>query len=111
MKTQTVRLILDVTYQLNGESINTMEGNLNRMVDNAIAEEMLTGSTEAVINDYSLDIGVYPESINEDHLVKHMLESIESGNLALEDIPLRLARYGLMEPAAFIDEMRERMGK
>jgi len=29
--------------------------------------------------------------------------------LALEDIPIRLARYGLMEPNAFVDEMRERM--
>ena len=32
-----------------------------------------------------------------------------SGDLALEDIPVRLARYGLMEPNAFVDEMRERM--
>jgi hypothetical protein len=38
-----------------------------------------------------------------------MLQRIETGDLALEDIPVRLARYGLMEPNAFVDEMRERM--
>ncbi len=34
---------------------------------------------------------------------------IEDGNLNAEDIPLRLARYGLMGPEAFAAEMRERM--
>lgn len=29
--------------------------------------------------------------------------------LALEDIPVRLAQYGLMEPNAFVDEMLECM--
>jgi hypothetical protein len=38
-----------------------------------------------------------------------MLQRIENGELTLEDIPIRLARYGLMEPSAFVDEMRERM--
>ncbi|WZB70153.1 hypothetical protein WJ968_31445 [Achromobacter xylosoxidans] len=39
-----------------------------------------------------------------------MQQRIEDGNLSAEDIPLRLARYGLMAPEAFADEMRERMG-
>ena len=38
-----------------------------------------------------------------------MLQRIENGDLALEDLPVRLAQYGLMEPNAFVDEMRERM--
>ncbi|MBO9356021.1 hypothetical protein GG851_18695 [Bordetella petrii] len=37
-------------------------------------------------------------------------QRIEDGNLNAEDIPLRLARYGLMAPEAFVAEMRERMG-
>ncbi len=36
-------------------------------------------------------------------------QRIEDGNLNAEDIPLRLARYGLMDPKAFAAEMRERM--
>ena len=38
-----------------------------------------------------------------------MLQRIENGDLTLEDLPVRLARYGLMEPNTFVDEMRERM--
>lgn len=38
-----------------------------------------------------------------------MRERIEDGNLEAGDIPVRLARYGLMLPELFIDEMRERM--
>jgi len=37
------------------------------------------------------------------------LARIESGDLAVEDIPLRLARYGLMDPVAFQNEMQERI--
>jgi hypothetical protein len=48
-------------------------------------------------------------SLSEDDLAKFMLQRIENGDLALEDIPVRLARYGLMEPSAFVAEMRERM--
>ncbi|SER86169.1 hypothetical protein [Giesbergeria anulus] len=38
-----------------------------------------------------------------------MLQGIEHGDQALEDISVRLARYGLMKPNVFVDEMRERM--
>lgn len=49
------------------------------------------------------------EPLTEDELADFMLERIESGSLRVEDIPLRLARYGLMEPSSFLAEMRERM--
>jgi hypothetical protein len=48
-------------------------------------------------------------SLSEEEIADFMLQRIESGDLALEDIPVRLARYGLMEPSAFVAEMRERM--
>ncbi|MBN0502680.1 hypothetical protein JTM44_35915, partial [Pseudomonas aeruginosa] len=43
-------------------------------------------------------------------IASFMRQRIEDGNLNAEDIPVRLARYGLMAPEAFADEMRERMG-
>ena len=52
---------------------------------------------------------IQTERPSEDELAGVMLQRIENGDLALEDIPVRLARYGLMEPNAFVDEMRERM--
>ncbi|NEX60120.1 hypothetical protein G3574_03425 [Noviherbaspirillum sp. 17J57-3] len=49
------------------------------------------------------------KEITEGDVADYMLKRIESGDLALEDIPVRLARYGLMESRVFIAEMSERM--
>lgn len=38
-----------------------------------------------------------------------MLQRIESDILPLEDIPVRLARYGRTDPTEFVNEMRVRM--
>ncbi|MUI72518.1 hypothetical protein GNQ44_33390 [Pseudomonas aeruginosa] len=46
----------------------------------------------------------------ETEIASFMRQRIEDGNLGAEDIPVRLARYGLMVPEAFVSEMRERMG-
>lgn len=56
-----------------------------------------------------------PEAINgrlklEAEIADFLRQRIEDGNLNAEDIAVRLARYGLMDPEAFADEMRERMG-
>ena len=45
----------------------------------------------------------------EDQIADFMLERIENGDLSAEDVSTRLARYGLMDPQDFIDEMLERM--
>jgi len=57
-----------------------------------------------------MDAVIQPERLSEEVVADFMLQRIENGDLALEDIPVRLARYGSMEPNAFVDEMRERMG-
>lgn len=45
----------------------------------------------------------------EEKITAFMADRIENGQLDLEDIPLRLARYGLQHRQSFIDEMNERM--
>lgn len=50
-----------------------------------------------------------PDPLPEEALADFMRQRIENGDLSLDDIPVRLARYGLMAPNAFVDEMRERM--
>lgn len=45
----------------------------------------------------------------EAEMTRFMRERIENMQIFPEDIPVRLARYGLMPPAAFVAEMRERM--
>lgn len=108
-ETVTVRLTLDVAYSLNGENATEMVSRLRKMCERAIGEGMLTGETDAEVEEYSMDAVIQPEPLSEDELASFMLQRIENGDLALEDIPVRLARYGLMEPNAFVDEMRERM--
>jgi hypothetical protein len=58
-----------------------------------------------VVSTARLDV----ELLSEDELAAFMRRRLENGELAAEDIPLRLARYGLMQPQTFVEEMRERM--
>lgn len=47
--------------------------------------------------------------LDDETIANFMLFRIENNDLALEDIPMRLARFGLMNPADFVAEMAERM--
>ena len=109
VETTGVRMILDVEYVPNGVSIEELRSRLQEMCERAIGEGMLTGGTEAEVDTWSAKTVVLPQPMDEDELADFMLERIEDGQLAVEDIPVRLARYGLMEPADFVTEMRERM--
>jgi hypothetical protein len=104
-----IRLTLDVTYALNGENSIEMGRNLLRMCNRAIGEGMLTGESNAEVDESDIQVEILPEPLEEDAIAKLMLHRIDSGDLALEDIPTRLARYGLMEPHAFVREVQERM--
>lgn len=108
-ETVTARLVLDVTYALNGEDAKALLARLEEMVRRAIGEGMLTGSTAAEVEEHSMTVSLAPQPLDEDEVADFMLQRIESGSVNPEDIPVRLARYGLMERNAFIEEMRERM--
>lgn len=99
-----IRLTLNVDYALNGQTIDEMASRLSRMVELAIGDGTLTGGTEA---EYSMHTRIVPELLTEEELATYMQQRIESGDLCAEDVAVRLARYGLMDPFAFVDEMRE----
>lgn len=105
----TLRLTLDVTYNLNGGAAVEMVECLQRLCERAIQWGMLTGASGAEVEQHSMEVAIQPEELTEDELADFMRERIENDDLALEDIPVRLARYGLMERHAFVSEMRERM--
>ena len=56
--TTKIRLTLDVTYTLNGENATEMVGRLRRMCERAIGEGMLTGETDAEVDEYSMDAAI-----------------------------------------------------
>ncbi|MDX9718921.1 MAG: hypothetical protein RBT67_16260, partial [Thauera sp.] len=113
-ETVNARLTLDVTYLLNGEAAPELLARLERMCERAIGEGLLTGDTAAQVDTWSIDVSEVPSAADretlEAEIAAFMQQRIEDGNLGAEDIPVRLARYGLMAPEAFADEMRERMG-
>ena len=108
------RLTLDVTCLLNGEAASEILARLQRMWVRAIGERLLIDETAAKVDVWSIEVTELPSATNSDALeaeiAAFMQQRIGDGNLCAEDIPLRLARYGLMAPEDFIDEMRERMG-
>ncbi len=103
-----LRLSLDIRVDLNGTSQSIMEENLRTLVQHGIANGFLTGNTTAELVEHALAVTEYPET-TEEEIAEFMLQRIEDGDLELGDIPSRLARYGIMCPASFVLEMRERM--
>lgn len=55
-----IDLKMRVSYRLNGESAELMRQNLEHMVKRAIGEGMLTGETEAKVDEYSLEVSLLP---------------------------------------------------
>jgi len=104
-----LRLTLDVAYDLGGESADEMRNRLYQMVERAIGDGLLTGYTEATVEEHSVEVKEMPEPLSEEDLAKFMARRITNNQIACEDIPVRLARYGLMDPLDFIAEMRGRM--
>jgi len=109
-ETVKVRLVLDVTYAPNGVLAQALVDRLQNVVELAVGEGLLTGDTAAEVDEYSVLAAIVPEGVSEDGVADFMRQRIESGDLSAEDIPVRLARYGLMESESFVAEMRERMG-
>lgn len=104
-----VRLTLDVAYCLNGEAMAVMVSHLQQVFVYAIGNGMLTGNTSAEVEDYRIDVSIPTPPLSEDEIAQYMRQRIEDGSLLAEDVPTRLARYGLMKPDDFVSEMRERM--
>lgn len=59
----TVRLTFDVTYSLNGENATEMVSLLRKMCERAIGEGMLTGESDAEVEDYSMDAVIQPKPL------------------------------------------------
>lgn len=72
----------------------------------------ITPLTDEAIDDLRQRLAYEPDDtddISETEIAEHFRQRIEDGDLSLEDVPARLARYGLEDPANFATEMRERI--
>lgn len=107
--TVQLRLVLDVQICPNGTSIEDLKKNLQYIAEHAYNEGLITASTEAEVYEHFFSVKETPEPLDEAEIADFMLERIENGSLRAEDIPLKLARYGLMETPDFVAEIRERL--
>lgn len=106
---QRIRLVLDVSYQPNGVPIDVLRDHLTRMFERAIGDGILTGSTRAEVEKYSMEVKTI-SPIDVEEIADFMLHCIEgSRELDLGEIPKRLAKYGLMDPTDFAIDMQERI--
>lgn len=105
----TLKLTLDVTYVLNGVAQSDIETRLMELCQRAFNEGLLTGDTAAETLEFGASVREVLPPLSEDEVADFLLGQIESGAMPLEDIPVRMARYGLMEQSDFVAEMRERM--
>lgn len=104
-----LRLVIDVRYFANGTSIEELKKRLRYVAEHAYGEGLLTGETEAEVDEHWFAVMETPEPLDEGEIADFMLERIENGSLRAEDLPQTLARYGLMETPDFVTEIRERI--
>lgn len=106
-----VRVSLEMDVDLRGTDRDHLVAHLERLADELVKKGRATEWMQATVEDHSVHARVLPEPLDESTLAGFMARRIENGDVDLEDLPSRLARYGLMEPSAFIDEMQERMSE
>lgn len=127
---QTIKVSLDggATFVVAGQGVRVIIDGIPIGDGEAAAELHLNVTDEGVITDVidtdgqnaGTDSAMFAEIVerlaqsglegmpSEDEVADFWLGCIEDGQLSLEDIPDRLARYGLMEPGEFVEELRER---
>lgn len=104
-----LRLVMDVHYSPNGIAPARLEQFLRDSAAHATGEGLLTGDLPAEVDFWRANVFEVKDLLDEDEVADLMLRRIENGSLRVEDIPEKLARYGLMNPVEFSGEMRERL--
>lgn len=107
--TVELELKLNVRYALHGENATEMVARLQRMVETAMGEGLLTGESDAEVVEHALAVRIKPQPIAEEDLTDFFNQRMTDGIWDLQDVTARCARYGLMDPCDFIEEMAERM--
>lgn len=110
-----IQLTFDVTVDLDSTPVADIEAHMKRIAEHAIENGMVTANTSAEIDDYTISIGQLPLEGNtpavEAVVAAHLRGRIEDGNLDPAELAVLAARYGMVDPSYFVDEMTERTGK
>lgn len=107
-ETVRLRLTLDVTYSLNGESADSLAELLRDLVQRAVGNGLLTGDTACEVEEYSMEARTYPQ-VSEEEIADYWAMQVEDGQVRPSYFGEMVARCGLTDPADFAAEMRERI--
>ena len=108
-----VSYTLTAVINTNGEDPDFIGQRMNSAFAHAVGNGALTSDTEAEVDTHSANVHVLtPQaaSLDEDQITKWISQQIEDGHMALENLPLMMARYALADPAQMREEFAERMG-
>lgn len=108
MKTTNITLEVKADIDLNGLPLADLEYHLRNALSRAIGNGLLTGDTEAEVDEYSATVTLNRHVKQEGKITEFLQSQIEDGVLDAEGMAQRLTRYGLMLPSDFISEMEER---
>ena len=103
-----LRLVLDVAYEPEGPTPGELTAGLRSRIEGAIGRGLLTEGLDVSVDSYRLAVQETVELPSVRDLVPFLAQRITQ-EWEPDDIPIRLARYGLMDPSEFAQEMRERM--
>lgn len=101
-----VRLVLDVEFPPSEKSAQHLAALLQIEFRRCITQGLFTGIKQG---EFTLRATERPEPVSELDLIAFIEHRMENGSISALDLPILMARYGLSEPDAFVDEMRERM--
>lgn len=97
-KAGVLNLDLRVTYDLNGASLSDLRERLRNTFDRAFAEGDITGSTDAEVEEYALEV-----ISNPDDMVKMATRELVEGSGFSPEVASIVAKYGMMNPSDFVE--------
>lgn len=101
-----VKITLDVSYRLNGASLNEVIEHLNNEVGRAIGMGLLYyGFAPVEVPQYALTITPVGPAVREPDARGYLNRLLDAGSLTNDDISHQMVRFGLMEPEAFSAEL------
>lgn len=109
-----LHLVLEVRYRDAVGEVEHLVGNLYRLVSRGTGEGLLTGDLEAYVDTHAshvFQVTAPADALDEEQIASWVSRQIEEGHFALEELPLRMARWALTHPAQMRNEIAERMAQ
>lgn len=109
-----LRIVLDVSYDLEGMTPEELQALVTRNLEHAIGNGLLTGDCPALVDEWDLKVSSVSDeaaSLDQEEVADWIAGQVESGSVNPEQIPAMLARYALTDSTEMREELAVRMGK